>query len=186
MVVTSSAVAIALVAVIVAIVFATKGGGSNNNLSGVGLPSTIASETSPQEFSPTESTPTETTATTPTTVESSQVEAVLNEYTLDYSKENAEGLRGLFAEDLERHDGSRAPEDLAAAVATYEHQFSELHEPQYSLTETNVEPGSGEATASAHYSITSQNGTVTGVITFHLVEQEEKLLIDRLEIEPSH
>jgi hypothetical protein len=113
------------------------------------------------------------------------VETVLDEYSQDYSDENAEGLRGLFAEDLERHDGSNAPEDLTAALATYEHQFGELHEPRYVLSETHVEPGSGEATATAAYSISSQNGTVTGSITFHLVEQGEKLLIDRLEIEPS-
>lgn len=185
MVLTGSAVAIALVAVVVAVIFATKGGGGSNQPLGTVAADTIPSET-PSESSPTESTPTETTATTPAAVESSQVEQVLNEYTQDYSNEDAEGLRSLFAEDLERHDGTNASEDLAATVATYEHQFGELHEPHYLLSETNVEPGSGEATATAHYSITSQNGTVTGVITFHLVEQDEKLLIDKLEIEPSH
>jgi hypothetical protein len=186
MVLTGSAVAIALVAVIVAVIFATRGGGGNNRPPGFAAASASANETPPPESSPTESTPTETTATAPATVESSQVERVLGEYTRDYSNEDAGGLRSLFAEDLERHDGSKAPEDLAAAVATYEHQFGELHEPHYSLSETNVEPGSGEATARAHYSIASQQGTVTGVITFHLVAQDEKLLIDKLEIEPSH
>lgn len=67
----------------------------------------------------------------------------------------------------------------------HEHQFGELKKPTYSLSGTSVEPGSGEATATAQYSITSQNGTVTGSITFHLVEQDEKLLIDKLTIEPS-
>lgn len=186
MVITGSAVAVALVAVIVAIVLATKGGGTNNQpFAAVGA-NTTANEAPPPEYSTTESTPTEPTTTTPATVEPSQVEGVLNQYTQDYSNENAEGLRSLFAEDLERHDGTHASEDLGAAVATYEHQFSELHEPSYSLSETHVEPGSGEATARASYSISSQNGTVTGQITFHLVEQDEKLLIDRLEIEPSH
>jgi hypothetical protein len=184
MVLTGAAVAIAVVAVIVAIVIATKGHGGSGQLPGVAAASTVSAETTPTEPTPTESTPTETTATTPT-VESSQVEQVLGEYKQDYSNEDVEGLKGLFAEGLERHDGSKAPEDLAAALATYEHQFGELKKPTYSLSETNVEPGSGEASATARYSITSQNGTVTGSIVFHVVEQAEKLLIDKLTIEPS-
>jgi len=181
MVLTGAAVAIAVVAVIVAIVVATKGHGGGGQLPGVAAASTISEEATPTESTPTESTPT---ATTPT-VESSQVEQVLREYKQDYSNEDVESLKGLFAEDLERHDGSKAPENLTAALATYEHQFGELEKPTYSLSETNVEPGSGEASATAQYSITSQNGTVTGSITFHLVEQDEKLLIDKLTIEPS-
>jgi hypothetical protein len=179
MVLTGAAVAIAVVAVVIVVVVTSKGHGGSSQLPGVAAASTI-----PTETTPTESTPTETTATTPT-VESSQVEHVLGEYKQDYSNENIEGLKGLFAEGLERHDGSKAPEDLAAAVATYEHQFGELKNPTYSLSETHVEPGSGEASATARYSITSQNGTVTGSITFHLSEQNEKLLIDKLTIEPS-
>jgi hypothetical protein len=186
MVLTGAAVAIAVVAVIVAIVVATKGhnGNDGGQLPGVAAASTLPAETTPTESTPTESTPTETTATTPT-VESSQVEQVLGEYKQDYSNEDIEGLKGLFAENLERHDGSKAPEDLTAALATYEHQFGELKKPTYSLSETSVEPGSGEASATARYGIASQNGTVTGSITFHLVEQNEKLLIDKLTIEPS-
>jgi hypothetical protein len=143
MVLTGIAVAIAVVAVIVAVVVATKGHGGSGQLPGVAAASTVSAETTP-----TESTPTETTATTPT-VESSQVEQVLGEYKQDYSNESIEGLKGLFAENLERHDGSKAPEDLTAAMATYEHQFSELKEPTYSLSETSVQPGSGEASATA-------------------------------------
>lgn len=175
------AVAIAVVAVIVAIVVATKGHGGGQP-PGVAAASTISSQDTPTE--PTESTSTGPTETTPT-VESSAVKQVLGEYEQDYSSEDVEGLKRLFAEDLERHDGSKAPEDLAGAVATYEHQFGELKKPTYSLSETSVEPGAGEASAKARYSITSQNGTVTGSITFHLVEQQERLLIDKLTIEPS-
>jgi hypothetical protein len=183
MVLTGVAVAIAVAAVIVAIVLATKGGGSGQ-LPRVVAASAVSTETAPTGSTPTETTPTETTATTPT-VESPQVEQVLGEYQRDYSNEDIEGLKGLFAEDLERHDGSKAPEDLTAAVATYEHQFGELRKPTYSLSETSVEPGSGEASATARYSISSQNGTVTGSITFHLAQHNEKLLIDKLTIEPS-
>jgi hypothetical protein len=35
----------------------------------------------------------------------------------------------------------------------------------------------------AHWSVTSQNPTRQGTIHFHLVQQEERLLIDRLAIE---
>lgn len=196
MVLTGIAMAIAVVAVIVTIVVASKGHGGGDQSPGLAPASAFSTESTPTESTPTESTPTESTPTestptesTPTettaTVESSQVEQVLGEYTQDYSNEDLEGLKSLFAESLERHDGSKAPEDLAAALATYEHQFGELKKPTYSLSETNVEPGSGEASATAHYSITSQNGKVTGSITFHLVEQDEKLLVDKLTIEPS-
>jgi hypothetical protein len=183
MVLTGIAVAVAVVAVIVAIVAATQGHGGNGQLPGAAPASAISGETTPTESTP-ETTPTETTAATPT-IGSSQVERVLGEYSQDYSNEDIKGLKSLFADDLERHDGSKAPEDLATALSTYERQFSELEKPTYSLSETSVEPGASEASATARYSITSQNGTVTGSITFHLVEQGEKLLVDKLMIEPS-
>jgi len=171
-----AAVAVAVAALIVAIVLATKGGG--------GHPVDVAiANTAPTEVAQPETTPAET--PTPATVESSQVEHVLSEYREDYSNEDLEGLKSLFAEVLERHDASKAPENLDAALATYKRQFSELQQPTYSLSEISVEPGSGEANATAQYSISSQNGTVTGSISYHLVEQDERLLIDRLRIEPS-
>jgi hypothetical protein len=199
MVLTGIAMAIAVVAVIVTIVVASKGHGGGDQAPGLAPASAFSAATTPTESTPAESTPTESTPTestpaesTPTettattaTVESSQVEEVLGEYTQDYSNEDLEGMKSLFTESLERHDGSKAPEDLAAALATYEHQFGELKKPTYSLSATDVEPGSGEASATAQYSIISQNGKVTGSITFHLVEQGEKLLIDKLTIEPS-
>jgi hypothetical protein len=178
------AVAVALVAVIAVVVLATKGGGKpSDRLPGVPDVATAPTQSTPTQSTPTQSTPTDT-STTPT-VEAPQVEQVLGEYTQDYSNEDLEALKGLFATTLERDDGNKAPEDLNAAVATYEHQFGELRSPNYTLSSEKVEPGSGEASATAQYSISSQNGTVTGSITFHLVEQEEKLLIDKLTIEPS-
>ncbi len=167
--------ATALVAgVVLAIVFATKGG---RHPVGVATASTFAP-------SPTQTEPTPTKTTGPT-VEAPAVEQVLTEYREAYSAENIEGMRNLFAEDLERHDGDKPPEDLSAALATYERQFSELRNPRYSLSEISVQPGADEATATAHYSISSQNGRVGGSITYHLVEQTERLLIDKLRIEPS-
>ncbi|MFI4990843.1 MAG: hypothetical protein ACHQHO_08015 [Solirubrobacterales bacterium] len=171
-------VAIAVAAAIVTVVFVTKGGG-DGRVSGAAAGGPLAAEATS-----TDSASAGASVAAPT-VESSQVEQVLGEYQRDYSSEDAAGLGALFAEDLERRDGSRAPEDRAASLATYEHQFSELEHPTYSLSGISVEPGPGDAGATARYSISSQNGTVTGSITYHLVEQGEKLLIDKLTIEPS-
>jgi hypothetical protein len=165
----------ALVAgVVLAIVFATKAGHHP-----VGVATASAFALSPAQS---ESTPAEATAPT---VEAPAVEQVLTKYRQAYSAENIEGMRNLFAEDLERHDGDKPPEDLAAALATYERQFGELRNPRYSLSAISVKPGVDEATGTAQYSISSQNGTVRGSITYHLVEQDEQLLIDKLRIEPS-
>jgi hypothetical protein len=171
---TSVAATVLVAGVVLAIVFATKGGRHP-----VGVATASAFAPSPAQS---ESTPAEATAPT---VEAPAVEQVLTKYRQAYSAENIEGMRSLFAEDLERHDGDKSPEDLSAALATYERQFSELRNPRYSLSEISVKPGVDEATGTARYSISSQNGTVRGSITYHLVEQNEQLLIDRLRIEPS-
>ncbi|HEX5308050.1 MAG TPA: hypothetical protein VFW38_03110 [Solirubrobacteraceae bacterium] len=165
------------------VVVASKAGGKpSNQLPGVPAFAATQTESTPADEA-TESTPADTSTTA--TIEAPQVEQVLNEYTQDYSNEDLEALKGLFTGTLERHDGNKASEDLDAAIATYEHQFGELQNPNYTLSSERVQPGSGEASAIARYSISSQNGTVTGSITFHLIEQEEKLLIDKLTIEPS-
>lgn len=171
-----------VVIVVILIVVLTKGGG-NGVPSGVPVANTIT-QTVQTESTFTESSATETNATTPA-IESSQVEQVLSEYEQDYSNEDIEGLEGLFATDLERTDGSRPTEDLTAALATYREQFGKLQKPVYVFSEVNVKPASEEANATAQYSITSQNGTVTGSIQINLIDQEGKLLIDKLTIEPS-
>jgi hypothetical protein len=186
--------AIGLIAVVALVVVLTKGGGKpSGQLAGLQLPGVTDTEAVPTETTPTdtttettstETTTTDSTATTPA-VESSQVEQVLGEYTQDYSEENLEAFKGLFASTLERRDAGSAPEDLEAALATYQRQFGELSKPTYRLSSENVQPGNGEANATADYSISSQKGTVTGSIAFHFVEQEGKLLIDKLSITPS-
>lgn len=188
MVLTGIAVAIAVVAVIVAVVLATKGGGSPSTpeLPGVAAATTFSTEATASESTPIESsTESASTETTTTTIESAQAEQALNEYAQDYSNEDLEGLKGLFAEGFEREEENKPSEDVATALETYEHQFSELKEPSYTLSEQKVEPGTGEASATARYSITSQNGTVTGSITFHLIANEEKVLIDKITVKPS-
>jgi hypothetical protein len=71
-----------------------------------------------------------------------------------------------------------AAEDRDEALATYRKQFSELQNPTYSLSGVRITPGTGDATASRTYCITSQNGTVGGSITFHVVTGASGLAID--------
>jgi hypothetical protein len=143
---------------------------------------TESTPTTPESTESTSTTPGSTSTTTGSTVASSAVQQVLNEYESDYSGENIEGLKTVFSSDLVRQDGSHAPEGLSQALETYQHQFDELKNPSYSLSGVSIQPGSGEATASGQFTITDQNGTVTGSITFHMVEESERLLIDKLTI----
>jgi hypothetical protein len=167
------AIAAVVVAVIVLLVVRLgKGGGS-------------PTPTTPQAFLQTTPTTPEQATPEQAPVSASSVEQVLSEYQEDYSSEDADGLRGLFSEQLARTDGSKPTEDLTQAIHTYEKQFSQLKEPSYSLSNIKVEPGTAEATAGADYSITSQNGTVKGAISFHLIEQENRLLIDSITVTPS-
>jgi hypothetical protein len=166
--------AVAIVVIVLLVVLLGRGGGSPS-------PS-IAPESLVQPVTPEQTTPT-TSEQTP--VSAASVESLLTEYESDYSGENAQGLRGLFSEDLTRKDGSKPPEDLEEAINTYEKQFSELKEPSYTLSNIEVQPATAEATAKAAYSITSQNGRVGGAISFHLVEQEQRLLIDSITVTPS-
>ncbi len=138
----------------------------------------------------TTSTEAESTArTTPTVSESSansqEVQSTLDEYASDYSEENANKLSSLLASSLVRRDGAHAPEDLSKALATYRTQFSQLEHPIYKLSEPQITTEEGGATAKATYTITSQNGTAAGAITFHLVRQGTALTIDKLTIEPN-
>jgi len=180
---------VAVVVVIGAFAAAASGGSSPTPPSFVPPVSTPESgESTPTTPESTESTPTtpESTSTAgDSTVESSAVQQVLNEYESDYSGENVEGLKSVLSSNLVRQDGSHAPEGLSQALETYQHQFNELKNPSYSLSGMSIQPGEGEATASGQFTITDQNGTVTGSITFHMVEENEKLLIDKLTITPS-
>ena len=52
------------------------------------------------------------------------------------------------------------------------------------MSNISVTPGTADATASANYSITSQNGTVGGTITFHIVQTGSGLQINQITIHP--
>ncbi|HEX3519392.1 MAG TPA: hypothetical protein VHT29_10200 [Solirubrobacteraceae bacterium] len=175
------------VAVVIAAFVATASGGSSpappSFVPPVSTPESAESTpTTPESSESTSSTQESTSTTTDSTVESSTVQQVLNEYESDYSGENVEGLKSAFSSNLVRQDGSHAPEGLSQALETYKHQFNELKNPSYSLSGVSIQPGNGEATASGQFTITDQNGTVTGSITFHMVEENERLLIDKLTI----
>lgn len=120
-------------------------------------------------------------------VSSSAVQQVLDEYQAAYSSENIEALKGLLAQTLVRENGNDPRESAQQAVATYEQQFSELSNPEYRLSGVKIEPGQGEASAGAVYTITSDNNSVptTGSIGFHLIANGEQLLIDNITIEPA-
>lgn len=180
--------ALALLGMVLLAVFLLKGGGGSAAPQPPSTPlATEQPDQSQTEQTQEQSQSEETTPSNPApaTVSSSSVEQLLSEYSSDYSSEDAEGLRGLFSESLTRVDGSHSSEDLEEAVATYEKQFGELREPRYTLSSIHVEPTGGEATATADYSISSQNGTVHGSIAFHLAEQEGRLLIDSIHVSPS-
>lgn len=131
------------------------------------------------------STPTSTPTSTTPTITTTAVQQVLGQYEADYSSENLEGLKALFASSLVRQNGSASSENLEQALATYQRQFGEQTNPSYKLSNVSIQPGAGEAAASARYSVTNQNGALTGSIVFHLIEENGQLLIDKLTIEPS-
>jgi hypothetical protein len=112
------------------------------------------------------------------------VQHLLSQYESAYDAESTTQLGALFAPALMRRDATRPAENREEALATYRTQFSQLQNPSYSLSAVQIMPGAGEATASATYSITSQNGTVTGAITFHVVPNGGGLGIDQITIRP--
>jgi hypothetical protein len=170
---------IAIGAVVVAVVTSTSGGGART--AGFATPAPTASGNLTTTASES------VTTFTANPVESATVQQVLNEYESDYSNENIEGLEGLFSQTLTRRDGTDPSENLAQAIQTYKKQFSELVNPSYTLSNVYITPGTGQATASATYGITSQNGTVTGTIDFHMTEEEpQQVRIDELTIAPAN
>jgi hypothetical protein len=160
-------------------------------VSNVGAPSGTGSSEASANTTSTASEPasaatTTATATTPSApaVSSQQVQQTLDEYAAAYSAESTQRLSSLLASTLERRNGTHAPEGLRQALSTYSTQFSQLQHPSYTLAEPQITPEAGSATAKATYSITSQNGTVGGTITFHLVSRGSGLAIDRITTEP--
>ena len=121
-------------------------------------------------------------ASTPSTEE---VQQVLDEYESDYSNKDASGLEGLFAENFVRQNGTEPREDREQAIATYQHQFEGQTDPIYQLSETEITPAPGQADVAAQYSVTNDSGKDTGSIGFHMVVQNEHLLIGAIATWPS-
>lgn len=117
-------------------------------------------------------------------ITATQMGQVLQLYVNAYGNESVDGLRGLFANDLVRTNGGEPTEDLDRALETYRGQFAQLSHPVYRLTNIDYEPG--RATATATYSITSDNGGGgAGRIRYHFARAGDRVLIDQLVIQPS-
>jgi hypothetical protein len=109
---------------------------------------------------------------------------VLRHYVDAYSAEDVNLLGGLFAPDLERVNGTDAPQDRSQALATYASQFSQLVNPQYTLAGVTYDKGVSTGDATGRYRITSDSGIHTGAIAFGFSASDGGLLIDRIIIEP--
>lgn len=120
-----------------------------------------------------------------TTVTEQDMARVLVAYETAYGNEDVGALGSLFADTLDREDGSGRSEDLQQALQTYQSQFAQLSNPSYQLSSMQFQPGDGEGFATGQYSITSDAGTVTGSIDFHMTVVDGRLLIDQISITPS-
>jgi hypothetical protein len=118
-------------------------------------------------------------------VTTAEMHDVLLGYVNAYSAEDAAGLGRLFAADLVRQNGHDPIEDRDAALATYQRQFDQLTNPQYSLTNIQYASGRGEGSAAGTYVITSAAGRTRGSIEFHFVVRGGRLLIDAVRVVPS-
>jgi hypothetical protein len=141
-------------------------------------------ESGPSTASTSSTEATTTPSSTPASVTTENVQHLLSKYEAAYRAESTTELETLFAPGLTRQNGTHAAENREEALATYGKQFSELQHPSYSLSGMSITPGNGEATASGNYSITSQYGTVSGSITFHVVPNGSGLAIDKITIQP--
>jgi hypothetical protein len=112
------------------------------------------------------------------------VQPLLSRYEAAYSAKSITQLEALFAPSFTRHTGTHAAENREEALTTYRTQFSQLQEPTYSLSSVQITPGTGEASATASYSISSQNGTVGGTIEFHVAPNGSGLAFDQITIHP--
>ena len=118
-------------------------------------------------------------------VTTAEMHDVLLAYVNAYSAEDAAALGRLFAVDLVRQNGNDPIEDRNAALATYQHQFDQLTNPQYSLNGIQYASGRGEGSAAGAYVITSGAGRTGGSIEFHFVLRGGRLLIDAIRVVPS-
>jgi hypothetical protein len=125
-----------------------------------------------------------TTPASDATVTAGAMAQVLRRYVDAYSAEDVNTLGSLFAPDLERVNGTDAPQDRSQALATYAGQFSQLDNPQYTLAGVTYDKGVTTGDATGRYRITSASGIHTGAIAFGFSASDGDLLIDRIIIEP--
>jgi hypothetical protein len=117
-------------------------------------------------------------------VTASGMEQMLRRYVNAYSAEDLDALGRLFAPTLERVNGTDPPQGRAGALATYAKQFSQLADPQYSISGITYQEGLTAGIARGRYTITAPSGTYTGFIRFEFVPADGALLIDQITIQP--
>jgi len=176
----AAAAVLVVVSAAVAIVLLTRDGGSDRT-----IPAVLDQSLFDQPSGTTSSLFPTTSESAEPTVTTDDMHRVLISYATAYSDEDLIGLRRLFAEELIRVSGAGPAESLEEALETYRGQFSELSNPDYSLSELTYSEGVYEGTASGVYSIISTSAPdAKGDIRFHFVTRGGQLLIDELTIEP--
>jgi hypothetical protein len=106
-------------------------------------------------------------------------------YAAYYTDENLTGLEGLFTSKFKQTvngqtcQGTKSPMNLDAALAEYDCAFQKLNLPEMKLSEQQVDPRSGAA--SAHFVISDKGKQeASGTLTMHLVPAKDRPKIDKL------
>ena len=118
-------------------------------------------------------------------VSETQVRGVVDRYSAAYSAEDTSELRSLFAPGFKRRNDGEPVEARSEALASYARQFSQLSNPTYTISDLSITAKPSVASASGHYRITSDAGTVTGGIQLRMAVTGGKLLITRIVTTPA-
>jgi hypothetical protein len=121
----------------------------------------------------------------PHTPTNAEVTRLLQTYADRYGREDADGIGRLFAADGVRRNAGSPPESRSEAIAAYRAQFAQLEHPSYHLSGLRQTARPGAVTVTGRYAIASDSGTTTGRVAFHLAQRGRRLLIERLDVEPS-
>ena len=121
--------------------------------------------------------------TTAGSVSESDARDILRRYANAYSAEDMNALDSMFAPNFVRRAPPKADMNRSAALREYKRQFANLTNPNYSLSNENIQTGPNGATATADYEITADNATpASGSIAFSIVSDNGTLLIDAINI----
>jgi hypothetical protein len=114
--------------------------------------------------------------------------ATLDRYQVSLTNADLPALEKLLAPGFERKLLADPPGDRATALKAFRAAFDVRGtQPRFSLKDVRVETADGGATATARYSYTAGGDPHPGdygANTFHMVERDGKVLIDRIETYP--